>query len=80
MLVIWFGALLVIAGVLYLVRRAIWKGPLSGADPARTRAAPDTLEPPGRGRDITIFALSRNWPGLVLVVLGAAFLLIGFVA
>lgn len=77
MLVTWLGALLVLAGVLYMVARAIWKGPMSGSATSRSATVQDTLEPPARGREITIFALSRNWIGLALVILGAVFLLFG---
>jgi hypothetical protein len=71
MVTIWLGALLVFAGVLFLVAKAIWKGPMSG--PSGSRAG--TLEPPGSG--ISVFRLSRNWPGLALIALGALLLLAG---
>lgn len=75
MFVIWLGALLVVAGVLYMTATAIWKGPMSALKRSRSGPASDTLEPPGR--DITVFALSRNWPGLALMVIGAILLLVG---
>ena len=74
-LVTWFGALFVLVGVLYLVAKAIWKGPMSGSTPARSGESRPTLEPAGRG--ISVFGLSRNWPGLALMLLGAILLLAG---
>src|ERR1700736_4210915 len=41
------GALLVLGGILYTARTAIWRGPLSG--PYSSRPVRDTLEPPRRG-------------------------------
>lgn len=79
MLVIWLGALLVIAGVIHMAMRAIWKGPMSGPNRTRSGLPRDTLEPPGRGGEIGVFALSRNWPGLGLMVVGAILLLAGVV-
>ena len=60
------GALLVIGGILYMARTAIWRGPLSGRD--SSRPVRDTLEPPTRSmrsfpsscnRDISPPALSH---------------------
>lgn len=75
MLVIWLGALLVIAGILLLVAKAIWTGPMSTADRPRMGETPQTLEPPGPA--IMVFTLSGNWPGLALMMLGALLLLLG---
>jgi drug/metabolite transporter (DMT)-like permease len=65
--VMWFGALLVVCGVVTLALAAVHRGQLSDShvDPGRT------LEPwrmRGGG---------RNWPGLVLIAVGAITLLIG---
>ena len=70
MTLIWLGALLVFVGVLYMALQPIWRGRLSGR--TRLRSGPNTLEPeePGSG-----FGIKSNWPGLVLVALGSAFLL-----
>ncbi|TAI63101.1 hypothetical protein [Bradyrhizobium sp. Leo170] len=70
MTLIWLGMLFVFGGVLQMVFQAIWRGRLSGGRPLRSGR--DTLEPerPGSG-----FELKSNWPGLVLVALGGAFLL-----
>ena len=47
MFLIELGALLVLGGILYMARTAIWRGPLSGPD--SSRPVRDTLEPPRRG-------------------------------
>src|SRR5260221_3190836 len=46
MFLIGLGALLVLCGILYMARTAIWRGPLSGPD--SSRPVRDTLEPPRR--------------------------------
>lgn len=76
MLIILFGALLVLAGVVYLGVAAIWTGPLSRS--RRSATTTDTLEPPRRG--IALFELSRDWPGLALLALGGLLILAGVVA
>ena len=70
MALIWLGVLLVFGGVLQMAFQPIWRGRLSGTKRLRSRR--DTLEPerPGSG-----FGIKSNWPGLVLVALGGAFLL-----
>lgn len=78
MLVVLFGALFVLAGVIYLGVSAIWKGPLSRRPRTREGATTESLEPPGRG--ITVFGLASNWPGLVLIGAGGALLLAGVLA
>ena len=74
MTLIWLGVLLVFGGMLHMVFQAIWRGRLSGRRRLRAGQPGDTLEPerPGGG-----FEFKSNWPGLVLVALGAAFLLGG---
>ena len=67
--VMWFGALLVICGVVTLALAALHRGQLSDShvDPIAGR----TLEPwrmRGGG---------RNWPGLLLIAIGVITLLIG---
>jgi hypothetical protein len=74
MLVIWLGVLLVVAGVVYLASQAIWRGRLSGQG-APLSAPAGTLEPPHRG--VRFLGLAPNWPGIALVVVGGALLLIG---
>lgn len=74
MLIIWLGALLVIVGILFLANRAIWRGGLSGQG-ASPSAPVTTLEPPRRG--MRFLGFESNWPGIVMIVIGAALLLIG---
>jgi hypothetical protein len=67
------GVLLVLGGILYLARTAIWRGPLSGPDssgPVR-----DTLEPPQRS--VRFLGLGTNWPGILLMAIGAVLLVSG---
>jgi len=67
------GALLVLGGFLYLARSAIWRGPLSG--PEFPRPVRDTLEPPRRS--MRFLGLGTNWPGLLLMAVGAVLLVSG---
>ncbi|WGR72487.1 MULTISPECIES: hypothetical protein [unclassified Bradyrhizobium] len=73
MTLVWLGVLLVFGGVLQMASQPIWHGRLSS-----TRRLPgrDTLEPTRPGSD---FGIKANWPGLVMVALGGAFLLAGAV-
>jgi hypothetical protein len=59
------GALLVLGGVLYMAGATIWRGSLS-------RPARDTLEPPRRG--VGFLGLGTNWPGILLMAIGAVLL------
>ena len=77
MMVIGLGALLVFGGVLYMVRAVIWRGSLSGSGSSRAGPVRDTLEPPRRG--LGFLGLGPNWPGLLLIVIGAILLLSGAV-
>ena len=67
------GALLVLAGVLYMARAAIWRGSLSGPD--SSRPVRGTLEPPRR--NLKFLGLGTNWPGILLMVIGAILLVSG---
>jgi len=67
------GALLVLGGFLYLARSAIWRGPLSG--PESFGPVRDTLEPPRRG--MRFLGLGTNWPGVLLMAVGAVLLVSG---
>jgi hypothetical protein len=73
MFLIELGALLVLVGLLYMVRATIWRGPLSGRD--STRPVRDTLEPPRRG--LGFLGLGANWPGILLMAIGAVLLVSG---
>ena len=67
------GALLVLGGILYMARSAIWRGPLSG--PESFRPVRDTLEPPRRS--MRFLGLGTNWPGILLMAVGAVLLVSG---
>jgi hypothetical protein len=77
MMVIGLGALLVFGGVLYMVRAVIWRGALSGPGSSRSGPVRGTLEPPRRG--VGFLGLGANWPGLLLIAIGAILLLSGIV-
>ena len=68
MLLMVFGALLVLGGILYMVRATIWRGSLS-------RPAGGTLEPPRRG--VGFLGVGANWPGILLMAIGAVLLFSG---
>ena len=74
MMAIGLGALLVFGGVLYMVRAVIWRGALSGSRSGPVRS---TLEPPRRG--VGFLGLGPNWPGFLLIAIGAILLLSGTV-
>jgi hypothetical protein len=74
MFLIGLGALLVLCGILYMARAAIfWREPLSGPD--SSRPVRDTLEPPRRG--VRFLGLGTNWPGILLMAIGAVLLVSG---
>ncbi|SFM02977.1 hypothetical protein SAMN03159423_4922 [Bradyrhizobium sp. NFR13] len=73
MFLIGFGVLLAFTGVVYMARAAIWRGPLSGQNSFRPLG--DTLEPPRRS--MRFLGLGTNWPGLLLVAVGAVLLVAG---
>ena len=68
MFLVGLGALLVLGGILYMVRATILRGSLS-------RPAGDTLEPARRG--LGFLGVGANWPGLLLMAIGAVLLLSG---
>lgn len=67
MVLMGLGALLIFGGLLYMARATIWRGPLSGRD--STGQVRGTLEPPRRG--LGFLGLSANWPGVLLMAIGA---------
>ena len=67
------GALFVLSGILYLIRTTIWRGPLSG--PGSSRPVRDTLEPPQRS--VRFLGLGTNWPGILLMAIGAGLMVTG---
>jgi hypothetical protein len=68
MFLVGLGALLVLGGVLYMAHAAIWQGSLS-------RPAGDTLEPPRHG--LGFLGVRANWPGMLLMAIGAVLLVTG---
>lgn len=73
MVLMGLGALLIFGGLLYMARATIWRGPLSGRDssgPVR-----GTLEPPRRG--LGFLGLGANWPGVLLMAIGAVLMASG---
>jgi hypothetical protein len=68
------GALLVLGGVLYMARTAIWRGSLSGPD-SSSQPVRDTLEPPRRSA--RFLGIGTNWPGILLMAIGAILLVSG---
>ena len=73
MILMGLGALLVLSGILYMARTAIWRGPLSGPD--SSRPVRGTLEPPQRS--VRFLGLGTNWPGILLMAIGAILLVSG---
>ena len=67
------GALLVVAGVVYMAQQALWPGRLSSVKPPSAPDA-DTLEP--RSKSVA-FDLRANSPGIALFAIGGALLLFG---
>jgi hypothetical protein len=69
------GALLVLAGMVFLAAQPLWHGRLSTVRRPSAAMPEPTLEPsrPGAG-----FSLTENWPGLALMALGGALLLVGW--
>ena len=67
------GAMLILVGVVYMAIKVIFRGPAS--EPHSTPTAGRTLEP--RRSGILAFGLGTNWPGLVLIALGAILMLFG---
>ena len=67
------GALLVLGGILYMAHTASWRGPLSGRD--SSRPVRGTLEPPRRS--MRFLGVGTNWPGILLMAIGAVMLVSG---
>jgi len=69
------GIFLMICGMLYMIREAIGRRRLSGRSRPSRSGTHLTLEPWRQG--LGFLRLARNWPGLALMAVGAAFLLFG---
>ena len=74
MTLILLGALLLVTGVVFIFTQPLWRGRLSGGRLLRSAQPSDTLEPQ---RTASGFGIKSNWPGLVLIALGAVLLLAG---
>lgn len=72
MAIILIGALLTIAGLVYMAGAAIRRGQLSGGSAPAGSTGP-TLEPPRRG--LRFLGLSQDWPGLLMMGVGILMLL-----
>ncbi|WP_262268506.1 MULTISPECIES: hypothetical protein [Microvirga] len=72
MVLIWIGALLIVAGIVLAAGRVLWKGRLS--DPHRLGPAEGgaTLEPRERARSLHP---RHHWPSIALVALGIVLML-----
>lgn len=68
------GVILVIVGIAMTAMRTADRGRLSQPNTEGTSTRPDTLEPTGKGRRLS---LKTDLPGLGMAALGALFILIG---
>ena len=75
--IVWIGALLVICGVLFMARAAIFRGNMSEPHATATQPGGVTLEPNRRG--LRFLGLGANWPGILMMAVGALMLLWGVV-
>jgi hypothetical protein len=67
------GALLFLAGVVYMAASAINRGRMSDPRPEAEHAPRVTLEPQHRG--LGFLGLKSNWPGIAMMAAGALLLL-----
>jgi hypothetical protein len=74
MLLVWIGALLIVAGVVLAATRTVQRGRLSQVRARAPDRPPDTLEPTGEGQRLSFKA---DVPGLVLIAAGAVILFAG---
>ncbi|MER9327479.1 hypothetical protein NKJ26_00380 [Mesorhizobium sp. M0152] len=80
MAVILIGALLIVAGVVYMAGAALKRGRLSDPAPVTSDRPMPNLATPGptlepRRRGLGFLGLSQNWPGLLMMAIGAILLL-----
>jgi uncharacterized membrane protein len=71
---IWLGALLVLAGVVYTAANSLSRGRMSEARGRGEASADHTLEPPRGSRSLS---LKANWAGITLIAVGFLLLLSG---
>jgi hypothetical protein len=77
MIVIWLGAILFVCGVVYMAAATLSRGKLSDPHPAQAGPNEPTLEPTRRG--LGFLGVGPNWPGLLMMAVGALMLLSGLV-
>ncbi|MDX8477844.1 hypothetical protein RFN28_05030 [Mesorhizobium sp. VK24D] len=80
MAVILIGALLTVAGVVYMAGAVLWRGRLSDPGPAALDRPNPYLATPGptlepRRRGLGFLGLAQNWPGLLMMAIGLILLL-----
>lgn len=73
MLLIWFGALFMIAGVLIATLSTLRRGRLSQSRRVKGRVRRDTLEPSGRGDRLNLMG---DLPGISLILIGAVLIFV----
>ena len=73
--IVWIGALLFVCGVLFMARAAIFRGEMSEPHTSAYDPGGLTLEPNRRG--LRFLGFPVNWPGILLMVVGALLLLLG---
>jgi hypothetical protein len=71
MFMVLLGALLMLAGIVFIAAGEIYAGRLSSAKRG-VGGVPPSLEPPRQG---SLLDPGKNWPGYVLIAVGAAILL-----
>jgi hypothetical protein len=71
------GAILIVVGVALAAVRTAQRGRLSQANTRGASSRPDTLEPSGEGRRLS---LKADLPGLGLIALGALLMVAGLLA
>jgi hypothetical protein len=74
MLLVVVGVVLAIVGVIMTATRTADRGRLSQPNTQGTSAQPNTLEPTGKGRRLS---LKSDLPGLGVAALGAILILVG---
>ncbi|MBB4040103.1 putative membrane protein [Microvirga flocculans] len=72
MVLIWIGALLIVAGIVLAAGQVLWKGRLSDPHQIGASGSGTTLEPQGRVR---AFHPRHHWPSILLIALGIILLL-----
>ena len=74
MVLIWLGALCIMAGIVVATLRTLRRGRLSQPRSLNADDKPDTLEPSGRGDRLS---LGADLPGIGLALLGAVLIFAG---